>query len=249
MCSQLHCDLPARPHAAPVHSSVSASCNGSAAHAENRVSGGAAWHGDADAAAGGSANGSDSSANGSNSSANGSRAGAGTRVDDGAAGADLGSAEAVGMGCTGGAGGAGSAQWFAGGGNCLLARQGPLLVEYDAAMRAPIGVVFIGIGALPAAFSSAEHVKRRKIAWIRTFCSCWSRIANACRKQKWHNFSHATANQTSFAPLAMLRMLSSWVFAPPLLAPPPSAAAACHGQASKHGLICICIGARPPRPQ
>lgn len=149
MCSQLHCDLPARPHAAPVHSTASAACNGSAAHAETRVSGGAAWRGDAGAAAGGSAN-------GSNGSANGSRAGAGIRADHGAAGADLGIAEAVGMGGTGGTGGA---QWFAGGGNCLLARQGPLLVEYDAAMRAPIGVVFIGIGALPAASSSAKHAK------------------------------------------------------------------------------------------
>ena len=41
---------------------------------------------------------------------------------------------------------AGGAAWFAGGGNCLLARHGALLVEYDAAMRAPIGVVFMGIG-------------------------------------------------------------------------------------------------------
>ena len=159
MCSQLHCDLPTRPHAAPVHSTASAACNGSAAHAENRMSGGAAWPGDAGAGAGGSAN-------GSNGSANGSRAGAGIRADDGAAGANLGSTGAVGMG------GPGGAQWFAGGGNCLLARQGPLLVEYDAAMRAPIGVVFIGIGAFPAASGSAKHAKRRISALNHNFCLC-----------------------------------------------------------------------------
>ena len=48
-----------------------------------------------------------------------------------------------------GAGTGAGARWWAGGGNCLLARQGPLLVEYDAAMRAPIGVVFMGMGAGP----------------------------------------------------------------------------------------------------
>lgn len=51
-----------------------------------------------------------------------------------------------GAGAAGARGAAGGAAWFAGGGNCLLARHGALLVEYDAAMRAPIGVVFMGIG-------------------------------------------------------------------------------------------------------
>ena len=71
---------------------------------------------------------------------------------DGAAAAQRGAANAAGVGAgvnDGGAGARGSAgvaAWFAGGGNCLLARHGALLVEYDAAMRAPIGVVFMGIG-------------------------------------------------------------------------------------------------------
>ena len=71
---------------------------------------------------------------------------------DGAAAAQRSAADAAravsgsGAGGPGARGAAGGAAWFAGGGNCLLARHGALLVEYDAAMRAPIGVVFMGIG-------------------------------------------------------------------------------------------------------
>lgn len=69
---------------------------------------------------------------------------------DGAAAAQRSAARAASGSGASARGAAGGAAWFAGGGNCLLARHGALLVEYDAAMRAPIGVVFMGIGVRTA---------------------------------------------------------------------------------------------------
>ncbi|KAK9826404.1 hypothetical protein WJX81_000388 [Elliptochloris bilobata] len=125
LCSQLHCDLPA-PRLQPAMDSPADSTafyggEGPGARVATNV---AAEH----------------------SASNGASPGASNGVRVGNA-ADA-SAGGAGPGSAAGAGGVtADAAWFAGGGNCLLARHGPLLVEYDAAMRAPIGVVFMGMGA------------------------------------------------------------------------------------------------------